>query len=47
LDDAYLSLTNMLCANGDDHPHRNLSMQQRVALLKESSDRIQGSDKVW
>jgi hypothetical protein len=36
----------MLCANVDGHLHRNLSMQQRAVLLKESSDRILGSDKV-
>jgi hypothetical protein len=37
----------MLCANGVDHLRHNLSKQQRAVLLKESSDRTLGSDKVW
>jgi hypothetical protein len=42
--DVYLSSPNKLCANGDAHLHRNLSKQQHVELLRESSDRILGSD---
>jgi hypothetical protein len=37
-------LPNTLYANGDDHLHRNLSKQQHVVLLKESTDRTLDSD---
>ena len=44
--DVYLSLPNKLYANDDVHLHRNPSKQQHVELLRESSDRILGSDMV-